>query len=260
MLQPHNGHALRRNRASGGLDLPMGKCFVLKTILKASLVVGLSFTAFLGAIGYFAADPITLLKPSAASTLSRAGLAAVYLSGDMGFDVALSRVVLNRLSADGVPVVGINSLTFFRQHRTQSEVTALIIDAVRRALVFGHASRLILIGQSFGADMLQAGLTGLPKNLRAKVHLVALIVPSKTLDYQVSVSEILTPATPDADALPTARQLTWAPAICIYGMKERDSLCPMLSQPNIRKVALPGGHFLRHDGERLYNVLASGLQ
>ncbi len=233
---------------------------MFKKFLKASVVVGIAFAGFLGLFGFFASEPIIVVKASARPAPSRAGLSAVYLSGDMGFDLALSRVVLNRLSADGVPVIGINLLTFFRQRRTQAEVTALIADAMRRALTFGHAKRLILIGQSFGADMLQAGLTGLSEDLRSKVDLLALIVPSKTVDYQVSVSEILARTTPDADALPTARQLTWAPVICIYGEREKDSLCPMLPQLNVRKVALPGGHFLRHDGNGLYTTLMSGLR
>jgi type IV secretory pathway VirJ component len=238
----------------------MEKCCVFRKLIKASAVVAIAFAGFLGLIGYFAREPIIVFKASARPAPSRAGLSAIYLSGDMGFDLALSRVVLNRLSADGVPVIGVNSLIFFRQRRTQAEVTALITDAMRRALTFGRAKRLILIGQSFGADMLQAGLTGLSKELRSKVGLVALIVPSKTLDYQVSVFEILARATPDADGFPTARQLTWAPTICIYGGREKDSLCPMLPQLNVRKVALPGGHFLRHDGNGLYTALMSGLR
>jgi type IV secretory pathway VirJ component len=229
-------------------------------ILTTLIVLGTTLAVFLGIVGYFDDNPVVIFKASAQPAPEVADLAAVYLSGDMGFDLALSHVVLKRLAADGVPVVGVNSLTFFRQRRTQAEVTTLIVDSARRALTVGHASHLILIGQSFGADMLQAGLTGLPTKLRSKVVLIALIVPSKTLDYQVSVSEIFARAMSDADALPTARQLGWAPTICIYGKNEKNSLCPMLPQANVRKVALPGGHFLRHDGNGLYAALMSGLR
>ncbi len=237
-----------------------GKCYVLKTFFIGLGVLGMAIIAYLGFFGYFARDPFTLLKTSARPAPARAGLAAVFLSGDLGFDVALSKVVLKRLAADGVPVVGVNSLTFFRHHRSQTEVSAMITDAARRALVFGHAKRLILIGQSFGADMLQAGLTGLPSDLRAKVILIALIVPSKTLDYQVSAAEVFAQSGSDVDGVITGRQLNWAKAFCIFGQREKQSLCPLLVQPNMQKVALPGGHFLRHDGNALYNAIVSGLR
>ncbi len=233
---------------------------MLKTFILGLGFIALAVAAFLGFFGYFTRDPFTILKTSARAAPARAGLAAVFISGDLGFDVALSKVVLRRLAADGVPVVGVNSLTFFRYRRSQAEVAAMIADAAKRALEYGHARRLILIGQSFGADMLQAGLIGLPKDIRSKVILIALIVPSKTLDYQVSAAEVFAQSSSDADGVVTGRQLTWTKALCIYGQREKQSLCPMLAQPNMQKVALPGGHFLRHDGNALYDAIVSGLR
>ncbi|NWM24929.1 type IV secretion system protein VirJ, partial [Escherichia coli] len=86
--------------------------------------------------------------------------------------------IAKRFAADGVPVVGVSSLAYFRQQRTPAEIQKLIADAARRALAFGKADRLMMIGQSFGSDMMHVGLTGLPQDLRAKVKLVALVVPT----------------------------------------------------------------------------------
>jgi type IV secretory pathway VirJ component len=130
-----------------------------------------------------------------------------------------------------------------------------VAQAVRTALARAHADRVVLIGQSFGADMLHVGLTGLPADLRARVQLVALVVPTDTVYYQASPAEMLTFSDPDAAALPTARQLTWIRALCVQGAEEKDSLCPRLTQPNMRRVALPGGHYLNYDSDALYRVL-----
>ncbi|WP_204312560.1 AcvB/VirJ family lysyl-phosphatidylglycerol hydrolase, partial [Escherichia coli] len=83
----------------------------------------------------------------------------------------------------------VSSLAYFRQQRTPAEIQKLIADAARRALAFGKADRLMMIGQSFGSDMMHVGLTGLPQDLRAKVKLVALVVPTDTVYYHVSPSE-----------------------------------------------------------------------
>lgn len=180
---------------------------------------------------------------------------AVLFSGDMGLRTGMGPKMIARLTADGVPVLGASSLAEFRRRHTPDETRAFVAATVRRALAFAHADRAILIGQSFGADMLQVGATGLPKDLRARVPLVALVVPGDTVIFRASPAELLDWVAPDASALPTARQLTWAPAICIHGQDETNSLCPRLDLPNMRRVGLPGGHSLRHDPDALYAVL-----
>jgi type IV secretory pathway VirJ component len=155
--------------------------------------------------------------------------------------------------------MGVNSLVYFRHRRTPAEIERLIAEAVRRGLAFGHARRVILIGQSFGADMVHVGLTGLPPALRSRIAMVALVVPTDSVDYQASPAELFDLVSADAPALATARRLTWVPTLCVQGMEETDSLCPLLTAPNVRKVALPGGHPLHGDVDALYARLAEAI-
>ncbi len=221
-------------------------------LLAAIMAAILGFAAH---IGYFGGPVFTEVPATARPSAGRGDVAAVILSGDMGFRVGMGPRIARRLAADGIPVVGVNSLTFFRRQRTPDEVAVLVASAARRALAMGHADRLILIGQSFGADMLHVGLTRLPPALRARVRLVALVVPTDTLFFRASPSELLNWARPDAPALPTARALTWVPVLCVHGVEEIESLCPLLSQPNVRSIALPGGHPLDGDVDALHRVL-----
>ncbi|MBY8822607.1 virulence factor [Sphingomonas colocasiae] len=210
-------------------------------------------------IGYFGGPVFTDVPATSPAAPGRGGVAAVILSGDMGFKVGMGPRIARRLAADGIPVVGVNSLAYFRHERTPDEVAALVASAARRALAFGHARRLVLIGQSFGADMLHVGLTRLSPDLRARVRLVALVVPTDTLFFRASPSELFNWAKPDALALPTARALTWVPVVCIHGEDETESLCPLLGQPNVRSVALPGGHPLDGDVDAVHRVLAATI-
>lgn len=231
----------------------------LKIALALVALVLIGFTGFLGYIGYFGGPIYYDVAPSRPTPPAAKGLAVVLVSGDMGFKIGMGPQIARRFAADGIPVVGVSSLAYFRHERTPAEIQALIADAARRALAFGHADRLILIGQSFGADMMHVGLPGLPADLRAHVKMVALVVPTDTVFYRASPSELFNWAKPDAMALPTGRQLTWVPALCVQGAEEKDSLCPMLTQPNMRRVALPGGHNLHHDPDALYRALRSGI-
>jgi type IV secretory pathway VirJ component len=229
------------------------KLFIILFLISAS-VAGL-----LATIGYFRADAIIPIETTAPAKRGMAGLTAVYLSGDMGFRLGTGDTLLKRLSADGIPVIGVNSVTFFRNRRSLAEVTQLLSEAARRALSRDPASQLIFIGQSFGADMLQAGLSHLSADIRAKTRLVALIVPGRPLYFRVSPAEKFNWGKPDADGLPTAKLLTWAPTVCIYGQREKDSICPLLQQANVTRTVLPGGHLLHRDGNAIYAAMISTL-
>lgn len=229
-----------------------------KIILSVLLPVA-ALTGCAAYLGYFGGPVFIDIPAVARPAAGRAGLAAVVLSGDMGFRIGMGPRVAARLAADGIPVVGVNSLTYFRRRRSPAEVSALVSAAARRALAFGHAAKLVLIGQSFGADMLHVGLTGLAPALRARVAMVVLVVPTDTILYRASPSELLNWAKPDAAALPTGRRLTWVPVTCIQGAEETDSLCPMLTQPNVHRVALPGGHPMHGDTNAVHAAILRAI-
>ena len=230
---------------------------IIRRTLMGVVAIAAAATLFMGWIGYFG-GPLYLDVPAAGHRTAgvRTPVAAVLLSGDMGLRMGMGPDMAHRLAAAGVTVVGVNTLTYLRTTRTPAEITTLVADAARRALALGHADRVVLIGQSFGADMLHVGLARLPADLRARVAKVVLIVPEDNVQFRASPSEIFDVGTPTADALPTARLLTWAPTLCVQGRDEINSLCPLLTQANVRRVALRGGHPLNHDPDALYAVLS----
>lgn len=198
--------------------------------------------------GYYH-GPLFRDLPSAAAGPGRPAI--VMLSGDMGSKVGMTPRISARLNAQGYAVVTVNSLTYFSPRRTPHEAAELIETAMARAMVLGRTDHLVLIGQSFGADMLHAGLDALPAAKRAPIRAVVLIVPGHDIIFRASPIELAGVEIPDQLAYPTASRLTWAPVTCIWGTEERDSLCPELDMANVRKAELPGGHQLRWDDERL---------
>ena len=231
----------------------------MKLALRVLFAVFIALCGFLAFAGYFDRDVLVRIPATARPTPAHNHLAALYFSGDVGYRVAMGRMIGNRLAADGIPVVAINSLGYFRKHRTVAEVSALTTDAIRQALTFGHADQVVLIGHSLGADALQAALVQLPQDLRARVRAVVLIVPTDALHLQVSPGEMLSWSKPDAEVLPTLRQLTWVPTTCIYGIEEADSPCPQLGAPNVHRVSLPGGHALDWNIDRVHAALIRAI-
>jgi type IV secretory pathway VirJ component len=226
----------------------------LGVVALAALIAGL-----FAYIGYFGGPVIMPVPATASPAKAERGLAAVLLSGDMGPKIGMGHQLVERLAAGGIPVLAVNTLTYFRVRRTPAENEALIARVVQRALAMPGTRRIVLVGQSYGADMLQAGLPALPQTLRDKIVLVALIVPGATINYRASPSEIFSRAGTDTPALPTARLLDWVPVLCIHGAREAASLCPLLTTANVHTVTLPGGHPLRRDAARVYAVLDAAI-
>jgi type IV secretory pathway VirJ component len=218
----------------------------------------LLWLAYIGAFGgrlYF-----DLPARRSAADPARHDVAAVIFSGDMGFRVGMGPVMGEAVAASGIPVTGVSSLVHFRKRRRPAEVRAFVEAAMAHAMRTTGAKRLILIGQSYGADMLHTGLATLPASRRRDIAMVALIVPTDTIYYRISPSELFEWNEADAPALPTARRLDWLPVLCLRGATETDSLCPAMRQANVEHIILPGGHRLNWDDHALSAALLGWIQ
>jgi type IV secretory pathway VirJ component len=209
--------------------------------------IGFPFAALLAGIGYFGGTTFFDIPARAQPQPGEEQVAAVIFSGDMGFHIGQAYDLSKTLAARGLPVLGVNSLVPFRRARSPAEATALVEAAIDRAQRFSHRAQVTLVGISFGADILHVGLAGLPSAYRARVRNVVLVMPGATLELQASPLALFPIQAPHRDGRDTGRQLDWVPATCLWGVKETNSLCPLLTQPNMARIALAGGHKLNGD-------------
>jgi len=208
------------------------------------------------AAGFFDRDPVHLF----AAQGPKRPIGVLYLSGDMGLRFGPAPYTANGLAARGITVVGLNSPTIFRMRQTRAGIDRIIADGVRQALARTGAERLMLIGQSYGADVLQTGLADLPVDLRAHVAGVVLVVPGATVYFRADPSGLAYRGAPDSRAATTLARLGWVPLTCIYGMRETDSACPAAHLPNMRAIAMPGGHFLQNDHVALFAHVMNAIR
>ncbi len=166
---------------------------------------------------------------------------AVLLSGDGGW-ATIDRSIADALAAQGLPVVGWNSLRYFWRPRTPDGASADLDRLVRHySRRFGR-SRVLLIGFSQGADTLPFMVNRLPPRTRALVGLTALLGLSDSANFAIHLSNWLgkSPA-----GLPTAPELArWRGSsyLCIYGAKDRDAACGHPAGPLGTTIEMPGGH------------------
>ena len=221
------------------------------------MLITAAFGGYLTYLGFFASDPYKVI--AAAPGHPAPGYAVAFLSGDMGFNAGMGPQLAERFAADGVPVLGFNSLTFFRQRRTRRQVEAMVRETTARTMATFGVTRVVLLGQSFGADALQLGLPAMPPAMRRHVAFVALMVPTDTIFLQATPDEMFNWSPPDLPAVPTGRLLDWVPGLCVHGAAETHSLCPALTQPNLERIALPGRALSEQGSDTAYRVLKQAI-
>ncbi|HET7585430.1 MAG TPA: AcvB/VirJ family lysyl-phosphatidylglycerol hydrolase [Gemmatimonadaceae bacterium] len=170
---------------------------------------------------------------------------ALVMSGD-GDWASFVRAVADTLAASGLPVVGLKSRSYLARTRTPEALAEDVARVLDHYLALWQRDSVVLVGYSRGADFIPLVLNRLPGALRARVRLAAMIGPSQrvTLHFHVIdlVRDVRRPT--DIPLLPEAAAMmrTNVPIVCIYGERDRDTLCPSLAREGARVLARPGGH------------------
>jgi type IV secretory pathway VirJ component len=186
---------------------------------------------------------------------------AVFLSGDGGWSIT-ERTLSDRLSEEGIPVVGLNSLRYFWVKRTPDSAARdleRIIDAYRAAWA---KSKIILIGYSSGASVLPFMANRLTGDVRALVTEVVLLGPEKITDFEFHFLDWLTTRTRPTSlpVLPEVEKLRGVKVICIYGAREGDSLCPDLPAGLATTIERPGGHLIGFNIESIAKEILGSIE
>ena len=171
---------------------------------------------------------------------------AIIMSGDGGW-AGLDQDVAAALGAQGIPVVGLDSLRYYWTARTPDGLAADTDRLIRYYLAHFHKQRVLLIGYSQGADVLPFAVNRLPEATRTRVALVAVMGMSDHALFEFHLSSWISDSNSGPATLPEINRITGSPVVCIYGADENDSLCPKLDPKKFHIVKLKGGHHFDGD-------------
>ena len=181
---------------------------------------------------------------------------AVMLSGDGGW-AALDRGLSARLAAAGISTVGWDSLSYFWTARSPAESARDLARVIRHYLEAWHKERVILMGFSYGAEVLPFMVNGLPDDVRPRVTLAILLSVGRTAMFQFHLSDWFDVGR-GADArpvLPQVQALAWTQRLCIYGEDDANSLCPDLTGQGVEVKKVPGNHHFDEDYPGVANLI-----
>ena len=167
---------------------------------------------------------------------------ALLLTGDGGW-AGLDQELAARLAASGVPTVGLNSLQYFWTQRTPDETARDVARVLRHYLAAWNKQRVLLIGYSFGADVLPFVVNRLPPDLRARIASVSLLGIDAHAAFEVRIADWVGGDNGGPPTRPELAQIGQVAVLCIYGEGEQDSICPQLPAGIAREQIGKGHHF-----------------
>ncbi len=186
---------------------------------------------------------------------------AVIYSGDGGWRDADKRLG-EALQLDGVPVVGVDSLRYFWREKTPEQVAADL------AMILGYYPQLwgtpkvILIGYSFGADVLPFAVNRQTPAARTSIVQISLLGLAERADFAIQIAGWLGAGPSDAalPVLPEIARLDLSRVQCFYGQEEEDSLCPTQALSGAEVIAMPGGHHFDGEYEKIAKRIIDGAR
>ncbi|MFT3972946.1 MAG: AcvB/VirJ family lysyl-phosphatidylglycerol hydrolase [Amaricoccus sp.] len=188
------------------------------------------------------------------------GVMAIVLSGDGGWR-DLDKQIAGVLQSKGVPTVGLDTLRWFWSPRTPQETGAELARLIDLYTDKWKVPKVMLVGYSFGADVLPDAYLAIPPEAQAKVGQISLLGLADVADWQITVSGWLGKAS--STAKPTGPALAKLPpdlVQCIHGEEEDDSACPSLQGTGVEIITTKGGHHFDGNYQALAQKIIDGFQ
>src|SRR3954464_10673596 len=114
----------------------------------------------------------------------------VYYTGDGGFNY-FSTGFAKQFNNKGYSVISLNCLKSFWKSKTPDQSALEASDLINYYESEWKRTKIILIGYSFGADVLPFIFTRLPKKHANDVEQIILLSPSNHTDFEVHITEML---------------------------------------------------------------------
>jgi type IV secretory pathway VirJ component len=184
---------------------------------------------------------------------------AIMLSGDGGW-AGLDKEVAAALSANGIPVVGLDSLRYFWTARTPEGLAADLSRMIDYYVKQLGKQRVLLAGYSQGADVLPFAVNRLTPAARSHVALTAVMGMSEYALFEFHMSNWISDDNSGPPTLPEVARIGGMTVLCIYGEDETDSLCPRLDPHKVTIVKLKGGHHFDGDYAALARTIMTSTR
>jgi type IV secretory pathway VirJ component len=182
---------------------------------------------------------------------------ALVMSGD-GDWARFIRDLGDTLAAHGIPVIGLESRAWMKGPRTPEELATDMERVLRYYMKAWGVDRFIIVGYSRGADWTPFLVNRLPADLRSELQGIALFSPALEASFEFHLEDLVrfVHRKTNRATLPEMDEIHDLPVLCVYGVRDKEALCPSLTPEHAEIVKRDAGHGLHDPGELADLVIA----
>ena len=165
------------------------------------------------------------------------------ISGDGGW-TDFDQSIAENLSQNGIVCVGLDTQKYFWEPKTP-EITARDVTKVLEYYMLRlQKTKFILMGYSFGADVIPFIANRLPEEFKKRLVLVSMLSPDDKTDFEVTISSMLNLGDENTyDVLEESRKMNFTKKLCIFGSEEDDEdIQKSFKNSGAEITVLNGGH------------------
>lgn len=183
-----------------------------------------------------------------------------YLSGDGGFN-KFSTTLCDGIYQHGFDVIALNSKSYFWDKKTPEQTAADIEKYLTEKLVGRNNQQLVVIGYSFGADVLPFILARLPLEFHNKISMAVLMAPSESTDFEIHWSDILGGNSKREMDVPSEINKLTNDKIVILSASDGDHFpFEKITLKRYTHQVLPGGHHFDGDTDEIVKVIVTAIE
>lgn len=179
---------------------------------------------------------------------------AVFFSGDGGW-LKIDQVIAERLASEGIHVIGINSMNYFRKKRTPDETASDVISLIDSYSGKLNRNRVILIGYSFGADVVPFIVNRFSPSLRPVLAGAVMLNIAEDSTFEVCKYDSAGYAKGGFKTLPEISRIDGTPLLFIGGIEDKDTITGSMDKNKYSVVVTEGGHHFGGDYKYLADII-----
>lgn len=176
-----------------------------------------------------------------------------YISGDGGWN-SFSTDLCETIHKAGYDVVSLDARSYFWDRKTPEETANAIASYLEKRLRNRTNDELLLIGYSFGADVMPFIINHFPPSLHIKT--TYLLAPSTSTDFEVHWSDILGGNKKRSmDVVAEINHMPDVSLVIITGSDETRFPFSAITLRRYTREVLPGGHHFSRDTDEITSVI-----
>lgn len=180
------------------------------------------------------------------------------ITGDGGY-TSFDKSFCSELAARGTPVVALDALKYFWNEKTPASATADVQKLINLYKEKWQRQKVVLIGYSFGADVLPFVFNRMDKKLQENVALLAMLSPSTEADFEIHITDMLNLSVggKQYNVISEIDRMKNVRSLCLYGSEEEAEIKGKTTNPDLSFSIISGGHHYDNQFKELAEIVIS---